>query len=134
MNAPGGVTMAAYDWRPGRVYLADQYGIDSAADVAHEMFLDSPDVDPFGWCGYAAPLVTGAEFRRWVAALARNDRNSAYALSAEIHEGDGALLYRDECGEYVWAVERLLSQQPGTVPAPLYRITGWTLHTESGDR
>jgi hypothetical protein len=64
-----------------------------------------------------APVATGAEFRRFIAAWARNDPNGTWN-SDGIAEGDGALVYEDECGRYVWPVAEMASG------VPLYTITG----------
>jgi hypothetical protein len=88
-------------------------------EIPDEMFLHAVSVDPFGWCGYAVPTATAAEFSRFISALARNDRNGTWTTEG-IREGDGALVYEDECGKQVWSVVGVVDG------SPVYALDGWS--------
>lgn len=87
-------------------------------ELSDELILHAVSVDPFGWCGYAVPTVTAAEFSRYVSALGRNDRNGTWTTEG-IREGDGALFYEDECGRCVWAVVGMVDG------SAVYALDGW---------
>jgi hypothetical protein len=70
---------------------------------------------------WLVPWATAAEFRRFIAAWARNDPNGTWCPNG-ITEADGALIY--ECGELgrdVWCVAGV--DDAGT---PCYALRGWT--------
>lgn len=96
------------------VYL-DAY---DAEEIPAEMFLHAVRVDG-NWNGFPVPVVSAAEFQRFLGALVRNDPNSTFDPSAVI-EGDGALVYEDECGREMWSVVGI---EDG---AAVYALDGWT--------
>ena len=67
---------------------------------------------------YDEPLVTAAEFKRWITVWHDVDPNGTWNPDG-IAEGDGALVYEDECGKDVWPVVGI---DDGT---PLYAMSGW---------
>lgn len=90
------------------------------------------DADSYGLClhavrlegeqdGYAVPVVTAAEFGRFISAWARNDPNGTWR-AAGVLEGDGALVYDDgENDRDMWSVVGI-----DVDGAPLYALDGWT--------
>lgn len=66
----------------------------------------------------STPVATAAEFRRFIGAHHANDRNGTWD-PAGIAEGDGALIYTDECGREVWPVVDIVDG------APVYAVAGW---------
>jgi hypothetical protein len=97
------------------VYLA---GIEHGGDTAL-MLEVAGECDPHGWCGFAVPQVTRAELERFLWMAHRVDPNGTWAPES-ITEGDGALIYEDECGRCVWTVA-------GRVDGvPVYPVNGWT--------
>jgi hypothetical protein len=75
------------------------------------------------WNGWAVPVATAAEFRRYVSQWAANDRNGTWSPDG-IVEGDGALIYGvapwDESDRDVWSV--VGRDESG---AALYALAGW---------
>ena len=71
--------------------------------------------------GTTVPVVSAAEFARFISAWSRNDPNGTWN-PAGIAEGDGALIYDDECGRDMWRVVGIAADG-----AALYGIdwSGW---------
>jgi hypothetical protein len=92
-------------------------------ELPDDMLLHAARIDG-AWNGFPVPVATAAEFRRVIAALARNDPNGTWTVE-HIAEGDGALIYEDECGRSVWAVVDVVDG------APAYALHGWTWSTDT---
>jgi hypothetical protein len=104
----------------------------SAAVVALDVTIDavSPDavpaaltlraasLAPRGWNGFAVPLVSAAEFARFIAAHRANDPNGTWDESG-VREGDGALIYEDEIAVDHWSVAALIDG------VAHYALSGW---------
>lgn len=103
--------------------------------TATKVYLDQPDdertdelalhavrIDGY-WNGFAIPVVTAAEFARFITAWRRNDPNGMWGEGSDsVREGDGALIFDDgESDEpQVWAVTD--TDADGTA---LYALDGW---------
>lgn len=100
-----------------KVYL-DQ-PVDERTD---EIALHAVRIDGY-WNGFAIPVVTAAEFRRFIAAQRRNDPNGMWGHGdGDIREGDGALIFDDRESDepQIWTVTGI--DADGTA---LYSIDGW---------
>lgn len=78
------------------------------------------------WNGFAVPVVTAHEFRRFVAAWAANDRNGTWAPT-NVAEVGGFLVYADNEGESLssWRAaepEALFVRGPAVT---VYALDGW---------
>lgn len=98
------------------VYLddgTDQWDSDALA-------LHAVRVEEMNWNGFAVPVVSAAEFRRFIGARAHNDPNGTWDPDGVV-DGDGALIYRDEANEDgdTWSVVGVHRGEP------VYAVDGW---------
>lgn len=73
------------------------------------------------------PVTAADEFKRFITMWRDVDRNGTWNPDSVV-EGDGALVYEDECGKDVWSVVGVTSDG-----IPLYAIPGWDWVWEDND-
>jgi len=114
-------------------YSIDEYDDRDGHLLLHAVDLGAPhgcawSCSTKGSCGgdFATPIVTAAEFSRWISAQHANDANGIWGWGPDgVTEGDGAMVYRDE--EHREPDDRaevfpVVGVHEGV---PVYAIEGW---------